>query len=198
MSTQIRTVAQGPFTPVCSDPDAAFETELEMDISGIGPQAALTGSSDKGVDISHIEGTPIHHAFIGSCGSGKYEDLLIAAKVLKGNRVAPSVRFFITPGTEDTTRRLYTEGLWEIFHAAGAILLPAGCGPCFMGNMAPVYEGEVSVSTASTNPLGRMGEKGCEFFLASPATVAASAVSGRVTDPRSIDALVKKAEEEPS
>jgi homoaconitase/3-isopropylmalate dehydratase large subunit len=183
---------------VTSDPDAAFEADLEMDISNIGPQVALTGTSEKGVDIAQIEGLPIHHAFIGSCGAGKFEDLLIAAKVLKGNRVAPGVRFFITPGTEDTTRRLHEEGLWEIFHMAGAIILPAGCGPCFMGNMGPVYESEVSISTASTNPLGRMGNKGCEFFLASPAAVAASAVAGRVTDPRSIEAWVKDTEEESS
>ena len=198
MLSHIRSIAQGPFTPVYSDPDATFETELAMNISDIGPQVALTGSSDKGVDISQIEGTRIHHAVIGSCGAGKYEDLLIAATVLKGSRVAPGVRFFISPGTEDATKRMYTDGLWEIFHSAGAILLPAGCGPCFMGYMAPVCEGEVSISTVSTNPLGRMGQKGCELFLASPATVAASAVSGRVTDPRSIDALINKSLETPS
>jgi len=191
MLRQIRTVAQKTFSPVYSDPDALFEKEFEMDIGNIGPQAALTGFSDRGVDLSQIEGTRIHHAVIGSCGSGKYEDLEIAATVLKGNRVAPGVRLFISPGTEDSAKRLYMEGLWEIFHTAGAILLPPGCGPCFMGYMAPVSEGEVSISTVSTNPLGRMGGKGCELFLASPATVAASAVSGRVTDPRSIDALIK-------
>lgn len=192
MLKHIESVARGPFTPAYSDHDAVFEAELEMDISHIGPQVALTGYSDRGVDLSEIEGTRIHHAVIGSCGSGKYEDLLIAATVLKGHRVAQGVRLFISPGTEDAAKRLYQDGLWEIFHDAGVILLPAGCGPCFMGYMAPVYEGEVSISTVSTNPLGRMGGKGCEFYLASPATVAASAVTGRVTDPRSIDALIKQ------
>ena len=194
---QIRQTARRPFTPVTSDPDADFEAELEMDISPIVPQVALTGTSEVGIDIAKVEGTPINHAVIGSCGAGKWEDLVITARVLKGHRIAPGVRFFIAPGSEDSTRRLHAEGLWAIFHDAGAIMLPAGCGPCFMGSMAPVHTGEVSISTVVSSPLGRMGEKGCELLVASPATVAASAVAGRITDPRSVDTLIKSDKEDP-
>ena len=102
---------------------------------------------------------------------------------------------FIVPGTEDSNKRLRKEGLLDIFYDAGAMMLPPGCGPCNAGNMGPVHTGEVSISTASTNLHGDMGEEGCELFLASPATVAASAITGKVTDPRSNDAVVKFSEE---
>ena len=192
MLKQISAVAQRPFEPVYSDPDADFEADLEFDLDELEPQVALTNGAWNGVDLSEVEGTAIDHAFIGSCGSGKWEDLEIAACALKGNRVAPGVRLFIVPGTEDSNRRLTSSGLLEIFQDAGAIMLPPGCGPCNAGNMGPVFAGEVSISTASTNLLGDMGEKDCELFLASPATVAASAVAGRVTDPRHVDALMKR------
>lgn len=188
---QVRAVTDEPFEPVYSDPDADFEAELEFDMDGLGPQIALTHGAWNGVDLAEMEGAAIDHAFIGSCGSGKWEDLEIAAAVLKGNRVAPGVRLFVVPGTEDSNRRLNRTGLLDVFQDAGAIMLPPGCGPCNAGNMGPVHEGEVSISTASTNLLGDMGEKGCELFLASPATVAVSAVAGRVADPRDCDALMR-------
>jgi 3-isopropylmalate/(R)-2-methylmalate dehydratase large subunit len=190
MLAQIKRVAKRPFTPVYSDEDAAFDAEVAIDLDGLGPQVALTGSAGNGVDLSQVEGTSIDHAFIGSCASGKWEDLVIAAKVLKGNRVAPGVRLFIVPGSEDSNRRLTREGLLEIFQEAGAVMIPPGCGPCNAGNTGTVDTGEVSISTASANQLGVMGEEGSELFLASPATVAASAVAGRVTDPRTVDALM--------
>ncbi|MCJ7829945.1 MAG: aconitase family protein [Desulfobacterales bacterium] len=189
---EIERAARRPFTPVYSDPDAEFEARIEFDIGAIGPQVALTGAAETGVDVARVAGIPVDHAFIGSCGAGKWEDLAVAARVLEGQRVAPGVRLFIVPGTEDTSRRMYREGLGDIFNDAGALLLPAGCGPCFMGNMAPVHTGEVSISTAATNPLGRMGGEGCELLVASPATVAASAVAGRVTDPRTVTALARE------
>jgi len=195
MLARISNVAKRPFEPVYSDAAAVYEAELEFDMSNLEPQVALTHGAWNGVDLAEVEGTAIDHAFIGSCGSGKWEDLEIAACVLEGNHVAPGVRLFIVPGTEDSNRRLNGTGLLDIFQEAGAIMLPPGCGPCNAGNMGPVHAGEVSISTASTNLLGDMGEKDCELFLASLATVAASAVAGQVTDPRGIDALIKMREE---
>jgi 3-isopropylmalate/(R)-2-methylmalate dehydratase large subunit len=192
MLDDIRAVTDAPLDPVYSDPDADYEAELEFDMSGLGPQVALTHGAWNGTDLDAVEGTAIDHAFIGSCGSGKWEDLEIAATVLKDNRIAPGVRLFVVPGTEDSNRRLARTGLLEVFQDAGAIMLPPGCGPCNAGYMGPVHEGEVSISTASTNLLGDMGEKGCELFLASPATVAASAVAGRVADPRDNKALMQR------
>ncbi|MBC7779677.1 MAG: 3-isopropylmalate dehydratase, partial [Proteobacteria bacterium] len=135
-------------------------------------------------DLAQVAGTPVQHAFIGSCGSGMWADLEIAARVLTGRRVAPGVRLFVTPGTEASTRRLHREGLLDIFQEAGAVVMPAGCGVCAGGRTGPVTSGETSISTAANNGAGRFGAKDAQLYLGSPATVAASAVAGRITDPR--------------
>lgn len=181
---QIQTVAPQPFVPVFSDPDACYEADICLDLDALEPQVARTGGAHNAVGVGEVAGTRIDHAFLGSCGSGKWDDLVIAARILAGKRLAPGVRMFVVPGSEDSNRRMGEEGLLQIFQGAGALMLPPGCGPCNAGNMGPVHGGEVSISTASTNLLGDMGDAGCELFLASPATVAASAVAGRVTDPR--------------
>jgi 3-isopropylmalate/(R)-2-methylmalate dehydratase large subunit len=181
-SARQRAVRQ--FTPVYSDANASYEAQIEMDISALEPQVALPGGPHRAVDLSEVAGVAIDHAFIGSCGSGMYDDLIIAAQVLKSRRVAPNVRLLITPGSEDSTHRIRREGLLEIFQEAGAFVLPAGCGPCASGRMGLVHSGEISISTATANAAGRMGAKDAELYLGSPATVAASAVMGRITDPR--------------
>lgn len=179
--------AARPFTPVFSDSDAQFEAEIAFDISSLTPQLVLPGSPDNAVDIDGHTGLKIDQAFLGSCGSGMYEDMEIAARALKGRRVSAGTRFFVTPGTEAVARRMLEEGLTRIFQDSGAILLPPGCGPCSGGQLAPLAAGEVSLSTAATNFKGRMGSPDADMYLASPATVAVSAVAGRITDPRSVD-----------
>lgn len=176
--------ARKPFTPVYSDPDASYEARFELDLDALTPQVVLPGSPDQAADISEATGTKVDHAFIGSCGSGMYEDLLLVANILKGKKVAKGTRLFVVPGTIETSKRMLAEGLMAIFQDAGAIVLPAGCGPCTKGIMAPLASGEVSVSTAATNFPGRMGAKDADMYLASPATVACSAVTGSITDPR--------------
>lgn len=173
-----------PFTPLYSDPDAAYEHVLTYDISVLPPQIATPGSPANAVDIGDVVKEPIQHAYIGSCGSGMYRDLQIAADILRGRKIDNKVRLFITPGTVDSAVRMASEGLLSIFEQAGAIVLPAGCGPCAGGNMAPMTENECSISTAATNHTGRMGPVSARAFLGSPATVAASSVTGRITDPR--------------
>jgi 3-isopropylmalate/(R)-2-methylmalate dehydratase large subunit len=133
-----------------------------------------------------VVGTPIQHAFIGSCGSGMYDDFVSAAKLMRGRPVADGVRFFVVPGTTATARRLADEGVTQQFMDAGAIVLPPGCGPCAGGLMAPLGSGETSISTAATNHEGRFGPSDAQAFLGSPLTVAASAMTGRITDPRSV------------
>ncbi|HET9664759.1 MAG TPA: aconitase family protein, partial [Burkholderiales bacterium] len=135
-----------------------------------------------------VVGTRIDHAFIGSCGSGMYEDMLEAARVLKGRNIAPGVRLFIAPGSEQSMKRLAAEGVIQIFLEAGAVMLPAGCGPCNDAVVGPVHSGEVSISTAANNNFGRFGAQDAQLYLGSPATVAVSAVAGRITDPRSMRA----------
>jgi homoaconitase/3-isopropylmalate dehydratase large subunit len=144
----------------------------------------LPGAPHKAANLSEVAGTRIDHAFIGSCGSGMYEDLVTASRILKGKRVAPGVRLLVVPGSEDSTRRIRNEGLLEIFQEAGAFVLPAGCGPCASGRMGLIHPGEVSISTAAANGAGRMGAKDALLYLGSPATVAASALAGAITDPR--------------
>ena len=176
--------AQRPFTPVYPDADAKYEAKVELDVSTLEPQVALPGGPHKAADLSTVAGTPVDHAFIGSCGSGMYEDLQIAAGILKGRKVAPGVRLLVTPGTEDSTHRMRKDGILEIFQEAGAFVLPASCGPCASGRMGLIHSGEVSISTAVANGAGRMGAKDAKLFLGSPATVATSAVEGKITDPR--------------
>jgi 3-isopropylmalate/(R)-2-methylmalate dehydratase large subunit len=176
--------ATRPFTPVYPDSDAQYDAELRIDVSRLEPQVALPGGPYKAVDISEVAGTHVDHAFIGSCGSGMYEDLERAAGSLENRRVAPNVRLLVVPGSEDSTRRLHREGLLDVFQQAGAFVLPAGCGPCASGRMGLLHSGERSICTATANGAGRFGATDAEIYLGSPATVAASAVTGAIADPR--------------
>jgi 3-isopropylmalate/(R)-2-methylmalate dehydratase large subunit len=181
-----RNRALQPFEPVHPDADAHYEHEAVVDIGQLAPQVVLPGSIQTSVDVGEAAGQPVDHAFLGACGSGMYEDFAVAARFLKGRRLPDHVRFFVAPGTEASTRRMSAEGLLDIFLQAGAILLPAGCGPCNDAVVGPVHDGEVSISTASNSNPGRFGSKKARLYLGSPATVAASAVSGRIVDPRTL------------
>ena len=179
-----RNVAQRAFEPVWSDADAEYEAQAAIDVSALEPQVSLPGGVQNAVPVSEVAGMPVDHAFIGSCASGMYEDIATAAGFLAGRRIADGVRLFVVPGSEQTTRRLAAEGLMQVLLEAGALLLPAGCGPCNDAVVGPVDAGEVSISTAANNPAGRFGARDAHLYLASPATVAASAVAGRIVDPR--------------
>jgi 3-isopropylmalate/(R)-2-methylmalate dehydratase large subunit len=178
--------AQRPFAAVYPDVDARYERELELDISRLEPQVALPGGVHKAVRLSEVAGTRIDHAFIGSCGSGMYEDLALAAAILRGRRIADNVRLFVAPGSDLTTRRIAQDGLLQAFIEAGAVMLPAGCGPCNDAVVGPVHAGEVSISTSSNNNVGRFGAKDAKLYLGNPATVAASAVAGKIVDAREL------------
>lgn len=180
--------AKRPFQAVFSDSDARYESQASIELSRLQPQVVTPGNVANSVDIDQAVGTPIDHAFIGSCGSGMYEDLLTAASFLKGRKVAPGLRLFIVPGSEASTKRILQDGLLQVFLDAGAIMLPAGCGPCNDAVVGPLAAGEVSLSTATNNNTGRFGPTNAQLFLGSPATVAASAVAGCITDPRGASA----------
>ncbi len=173
------------FSPVFSDEDASYECELALDLGVVKPKIVLPGSLANISDVTEAVGTRVDHAYVGSCGSGMYEDLQVTANFLKGRQVAHGTRLYIVPGSVASTKRLVDDGLMGIFIESGAIVLPSGCGPCLQGNMAPLTGGEVSISTAATNGMGRMGSKDASIFVASPATVACSAIAGKITDPRS-------------
>jgi 3-isopropylmalate/(R)-2-methylmalate dehydratase large subunit len=178
--------AKRDFTPVYADADAVYENSATLDVGALEPQIAPPGGIHKSVDIGAAAGHRIDHAFIGACGSGMYEDFVIAADILRGRQLAPGVRMFIAPGSEQTAKHLLADGLMQIFMEAGVIPLPAGCGPCNDAVVGPLHGGEISISTASNSNAGRFGAKDAQLFLGSPATVAASAVGGKITDPRTL------------
>ena len=181
----LSTRTKDPITLIKSDPDATFRKVIDYDLSSIGPHVAMPPTPDNVHPIAKVLGTPIHHAFIGSCASGNLKDLADAAGILKDRRVHPSVRLYITPATQEVARDAARTGLLEIFIAAGATMTQAGCGPCAGGRIGGMAEGETSINTGTRNDMRRLGASG-DIYLASPLTVAASAVTGKITDPRTM------------
>ena len=176
-----------PFEPVFADEGAEYAAVYQFDVSTLSPQVACPHSVDNVKDITEVEGLPIDQFFLGSCTNGKYEDLKIAAEILRGERVHPSSRMIIIPATKGVYRRALEEGLIELFLDAGALVANPGCGACFGGGMGVLAPGERCLATTNRNFKGRMGSPDSEVYLASPATVAASAVQGRIADPRRVD-----------
>jgi 3-isopropylmalate/(R)-2-methylmalate dehydratase large subunit len=182
-----------PLDLVTSDDDANFKAVIDYDLSVIGPQVALPPTPDNVHPVGKVAGTPIQHAFIGSCASGNLSDLADAARILRGRRVHPAVRLYVTPGTQHVAREAANTGLLQVFLEAGATMTQAGCGPCAGGRIGGMAEGETSINTGTRNDPRRLGASG-DIYLASPFTVAASAVTGAITDPRSL--LVRNSERE--
>ncbi len=170
--------------PVKPDPDAKYEAELELDVSDLEPQVAKPYSPDNVVPVSEVEGTAVDQVFIGSCTNGRYEDLEIAARILEGERVHDDVRLIVIPASREVYSRALRSGILETLHDAGALVCPPTCGPCLGGHMGVLAKGERCVATSNRNFPGRMGHRESEVYLASPATAAASAIEGEITDPR--------------
>lgn len=166
-----------------ADADAEYERVIEIDLDRIEPVVALPSSPGNVKRVSEIgKGElPIQQAVIGSCTNGRLSDLRAAAEILRGKRVAEDVRCIVIPGTQQIWREAMNEGLFEIFIDAGAIVSTPTCGPCLGGYMGILDDGERAISTTNRNFVGRMGHKGSEVVLASPATAARSAIAGYVT-----------------
>ena len=177
-----------PFQSLKSDADAVYERTVEFDVSKMEPQVACPSSVDNVKPVSEVGNVPIEQAFIGSCTNGRIEDLRLAAQVLKGKRVKDNVRTLVIPASQEVYRQALSEGLLEIFTDAGAIVCGSACGPCLGGHIGLLAAGEVCVSTSNRNFIGRMGSTQASVYLASPATVAASAVTGKITDPTTLGA----------
>jgi len=172
-----------------ADEDAEYEKVLEYDLSTIEPQVAMPHTVDNVFPVAEVEGVEIHQALLGTCTNGRLDDLKIAAMMLKNRKIHPSVRMIVTPASKAIYREAMRDGTLETLIDAGATILPPGCGPCLGAHQGVMAPGERTISTANRNFKGRMGSKGAEILLASPATVAASAIMGKVTDPRSIEVL---------
>ena len=176
----------GPMEPVVSDADAAFREVVAYDLDVIEPQVAVPPTPDCVVGVSEVAGRAVDHAFVGSCAAANLADLRVAAEILSGNRVHSRVRFIVTPGTQEVMAAAESEGLLRLFVEAGAMITQPGCGPCAGGRIGGVTDGEASINTGTRNDYGRLGSPKAEIYLASAATVAASAVTGQITDPRGL------------
>ena len=171
-------------TPVVSDSEAQYSKVLEFDLAGFVPQVACPHTVDNVKPVTEVEGRPFHQALIGTCTNGRLEDLEAAAKILKGKKVHPRVRVLVLPASREVYLEAMNKGLLAQLSEAGCVLLNPGCGPCLGAHLGILAAGEVCLSTANRNFKGRMGARDSEIYLASPATVAASVLEGKITDPR--------------
>lgn len=173
-----------PYTEVHPDPDAIYARTLHYDVSALAPQVAKPHRVDNVVPVGEIAGLEIDQGLIGSCTNGRLEDLRAAAEILRGHKIAPRVRLLVLPASREILLEAIREGLITDLVAAGGTLLNPGCGPCLGAHEGCMAPGERTISTANRNFKGRMGNVNAAIFLGSPAAVAASAVTGRITDPR--------------
>jgi 3-isopropylmalate/(R)-2-methylmalate dehydratase large subunit len=171
---------------ITSDEDADYEKIYEYDVGGWEPMVAYPHSPSNGKNISEAEkdNIKIDQAYLGSCTNGRIEDLRIAAEIIKGKKIKDGVRMIVVPATTDIWKQANKEGLLDIFMEAGATVSTPTCGACLGGYMGILASGERCISSTNRNFVGRMGSPTSEVYLASPATVAASAIKGIISDPR--------------
>ena len=177
-------VKKGAYSPVYPDDDANYIEVREFDITGIEPQVAFPHTVDNVKPVSQAKGIKVHEALIGTCTNGRIEDLQAAAEILKGRRVAKGVRLLILPASWSVYKEALRIGVLQDLIEAGGIVLNPGCGPCLGAHQGVLAPGENAISTANRNFKGRMGSPEGSIYLASPYTVAASAITGELTDPR--------------
>ncbi len=171
------------FEPMLPDKDAQYVRTLEYDVGSLPPQIACPHSVDNVKNVKDLKGIKIHQALIGSCTNGRLEDLRIAAEILKGKIIQPEVRLLVIPASRSIYLEALRLGYLEIFLKAGGLVLNPGCGPCLGGHQGLLAAGEVCLSTTNRNFRGRMGSPDSLVYLASPATVAFSAIKGEITEP---------------
>jgi 3-isopropylmalate/(R)-2-methylmalate dehydratase large subunit len=173
-----------PYREVHPEPGAAYARVLHYDAGDLVPQVAKPHRVDNVVPATELAGLHIDQALIGTCTNGRLEDLQAAADILRGQQIAPWVRLLVLPASREILLQAIEAGIVTDLVAAGATLLNPGCGPCLGAHEGCMAPGERTISTANRNFRGRMGSREAEIYLASPATVAASALSGEITDPR--------------
>ena len=177
------------YTAAAPDPDAEYHEVRHIDLAVLEPYVARPGTVIRnGVPVSRLGRQKVDQAFIGSCANGQLEDLEIAAEVLRGKTVASGVRLLVTPASQAVYRDAMRLGYLQDIADAGGVVTNSTCGACFGYHMGVVGPGEVCITSSTRNFTGRMGSAEAEIFMASPATVAASAISGYITDPRSVTA----------
>ena len=176
--------ATQPVKPFGPDPEASYGAVYEMDLSSLEPQVAFPHNVDQVQSVSAVGEIPVQQAFIGSCTNARGEDLAAAAAILKGRKVHPGTRLLVIPASREISIQMAQSGVMQTFLEAGALLGPPGCGPCAGVHFGILAPGETAISSTNRNFKGRMGSPESFVYLASPETVAASALAGKIADPR--------------
>jgi len=174
------------YNSVYSDEDANFNKKYEYDLSDIVPVVACPHSVDNVKPVDELKDIDIQQCLIGTCTNGRFSDLKIAAEILKNKKVHKNVRLLVLPASKTIFEKALSEGIINTLTKSGAIILPTGCGPCLGAHQGCLAPNERCLSTANRNFKGRMGCKSAEIYLASPETVAISAINGKISDPREV------------
>ncbi len=182
----VRERSERKFTIYSSDVDATYDEVIEIDASRIELQVAFPHLPENAKPVGEARDIAIDQVIIGSCTNGRFEDLEVAASLMKGKKVADGVRMIVIPATPTIYRQAMDEGFFATFLEAGAVISPPTCGPCLGGHMGVLAEGEVAVATTNRNFVGRMGHPGSEVYLSGPAVAAASAVVGTISSPHDL------------
>ncbi|MEM8890548.1 MAG: 3-isopropylmalate dehydratase large subunit [Bacteroidota bacterium] len=175
-----------PWEMLASDPDAKYDAVYEVDVTKVGPTVAKPHKLDDVVPIEDVIGTPFNKAFVGTCTNGRLEDMAVLAKILKGKKIHPDVNMIIVPASQTVYLDSLKAGYFETLVEAGAAIDTPSCAACAGIHTGVAGDGDVVLSAGNRNMRGRMGSKEAEIFLTSPAVVAASAISGKITDPRTL------------
>ena len=174
------------YRPRKPDPDATYERVIEIDASSLEPMVAKPHAVDNTASVAEVKGTKVQQVFIGTCTNGRLDDLEVATEILKRRKCHPNTRLLVTPASREVLIEAVKAGHIQALLEAGAIILPPGCAGCVGVHQGILGDGEVCLSTANRNFKGRMGNPNSFIYLASPATAAASALSGEISDPRRI------------
>ncbi len=175
-----------PYKVYEADDDAEYDQVIEIDLSKLEPTVSYPHLPENTKTVADAEGLKVDQVVIGSCTNGRFSDLKIAAEILKGHKIDPSIRCIILPGTQSIYLQCIKEGLAEIFVEAGCAFSTPTCGPCLGGHMGILAKGERALSTTNRNFVGRMGHPESEVYLCSPAVAAASAIYGKITNPENV------------
>jgi 3-isopropylmalate/(R)-2-methylmalate dehydratase large subunit len=184
LKAEVENLLGTKFSPHKADADCSYSDTVEIDVSGLSPQVAVPFSPDNVQDVTELKGVKIDSGFIGSCTNGRTEDLALASQILKGKKIKEGVTLKVVPATKRVYKEILERGILEDLFRSGAIISSPGCSGCAEGHIGLTGEGEIQVSTGNRNFAGKQG-KG-KTYLASPAVVAASCLTGHITNPKEV------------
>lgn len=183
IDTYLKNRSEKKYQQIIADQHADYIGHYDIHVNKLKPQISCPHAVDNVKPVHEIEGTKIHQAFLGSCTNGRFDDMEIAASILKGKKVHPGVRMLVIPASKDIYKKMIEKKLISIFIEAGCVICNSGCGPCLGAHQGVLADGETCIATTNRNFKGRMGSPESEIYLASPATVATSAINGIISMP---------------